>query len=184
MILNTLLWPSLSPVLLLLSWRCRICIHCLCCRNWASDVTHSVTSQACFLGHRWQPWWARPWPHGQVGLPALGGNPSNQALASHPVRAQVDRHSPWGRDPGSFLFSSCSYSHKLTGCPWYCSPFMKSKVKKQWFTVDFQNQPGCLVAMQRLYPSCGAHCGDLHLCHNPSPWQCAPYSFQSNHVLL
>lgn len=103
--------------LLLLSWRCRIYVHCLCCRNWASDVTHCVTSQFSRAQMR--------------ALMGLGLAPRegeitcsrrkclNQALASHPVRAQVDRHSPWGCDPGSFLFPSCSSSHKLTSCPWY-----------------------------------------------------------------
>ena len=54
-ILNTLLRPSLSPALVLFVLKMHDLYSLLVLQDWASDVTHSVTSQACVLGHRCEP---------------------------------------------------------------------------------------------------------------------------------
>lgn len=82
-----------------------------------------------------------------------------QALASPQARAQVDRYSPtfFSKSEvvalGAFFSPSPPSSHKLKGCPWYCSSFVKSKVKKQWFTIGFQ-KPSWLALSQCRGFSC------------------------------
>ena len=176
--IKTLLWPCLSPI-------CFSCLEgagsmCTACAAETGQVMWPTASPASFLGHRCEPWWAWAWPHGRVRLPALGGNASTK-----PWPPTQSEHRWTDILPEVVTLGAFFSPHALLLINWQAAlDIVKSKFEKQWFTADFQNQPGCLVAMQRLYPSCGAHCGDLHLCHNLSSWQCAPYSFQSNHVLL
>lgn len=175
-ILDTLLWPCLSPV-------------CFSCLEGAGSMVLLVLQK---LGKRCDPLRHQPGLFSRAQMRALMG----LGLAPREGETTCSRRkrlnqAPWPPTQSEHrwtdilpevvtlgAFSSC-FLINWTGCPWY----REIKGWKAGFTADFQTNLAALLQCRGFIHPVGPT-GDLHLCHNLSSWQCAPYSFQPNHVLL